>query len=514
MALVRFKRGEINCLFATQVAEEGIDIPECDFIIRFDLYDSAIQYIQSKGRARQAQSTYISMLEHGNINHLRRLKQATRDANALRRFCSALPADRKIQDDVDLSSAADDEHISQKVWEIEETGARLTYISSLEVLAKFVASLSNDAMDTPEYVVTFAYARKRFLATVVLPDSSPFKSMTGHPQRNKQLARCSAAFEACVELIKKKYINSHLQPTLSRRLPAMRNARLALSSNKKENYPMRVKPDMWSQLGPQVPTELFQAVLVLDGPAAVGRPTSPLLLLTRRQLPALKPTMLYFDKGSTSTVRLLPSPVSFKVSPEQVEALTDFTLTVFTDVFSKEYDAGPEEIPYFLAPVSALEAGGPANIDWELLEMLAHAEPPSWRDKPADFFDNKLVMDPWDGSRKFIIHGINENLKPYDPVPPGAPMPKSRAYKLGDRTIAEYSNSLTIKSRRRQQWSADQPVVDAELLPLRRNFLDEHSVAEASDMRCWLILEPLRISKVCESSFISHRQDAVTNGYF
>lgn len=380
LTLVKFKRGEINCLFATQVAEEGIDIPECDFIIRFDLYDSAIQYIQSKGRARQAQSTYISMLEHGNMQHLWRLKQAMRDASALRLFFSALPADRKIQDNIDLALATDNERATQRVYEIEETGARLTFISSLEVLAKFVSSLSSgDAMETPEYVVVSAHARKRFLATVVLPDSSPIKSANGHPQRNKQLARCSAAFEACVELIKRKFINNHLQPTLSKQLPAMRNARLALSTNKKETYPMRVKSGMWSQLGSRAPAELFQALLALDSPDAAGRPTRPLIILTRPALPPLKPTMLYFGKGRSSIARLVPSQVPAEVSPDQVDVLIFFTLTVFADVFSKEYDAGPEEIPYFLAPAGSLATGdsrlrhGRDSVDWELLKALMHS---------------------------------------------------------------------------------------------------------------------------------------------
>lgn len=102
-------------------------------------------------------------------------------------------------------------------------------------------------------------------------------------------------------------------------------------------------------------------------------------------------------------------------------------------------------------------------------------------------------MDPWDGSRKFIIHGINRDLKPRDPVPAGAPLPKSRAYRLSDQTIAEYSNSLTIKSRMRQNWSNDQLVVNAELLSLRRNFLDEHGVEETQGGQCWLILEPLSL---------------------
>ncbi|PNY29033.1 Dicer-like protein 1 [Tolypocladium capitatum] len=506
LSLQRFRRGETNCLFATQVAEEGIDIPECDLIIRFDLYDSAIQYIQSKGRARQAKSTYISMLEEGNMQHLRRLKQATRDANALRQFCSALPADRKIQDTFDPTTSLEHERIAQKVYEIPETGARLTFASSQEVLSRFVSSLSyNDMPLTPEYVVTSSHTSKKFVATIVFPESSPIKSMNGFAQRNKQLARCSAAFEACVDLIKKKYINGHLQPTLSKRIPAMRNARLALSSNKREEYTMRVKPEMWSQVGPGAPAELFEAILTLDNPGAVGRPTSPLILLSRHRLPCPEPTLLYFDQGRTSVARLLPSSKPIKLTPDEVEALANFTLIMFADVFSKDYNAGPEQMPYFVAPLAVADTktlnGDSPLIDWKQLDGVVHSEPPSWQDAlDDDFFHNKFVMDPWDGSRKFITHGVNKSLKPSDPVPEGVPLPKSRAYRHVEKNIKEYSNSLSINYRKRQAWDEDQPVVNAELLSLRRNFLVEYRTEEAQvpgqHMRCWLILEPLRISRL------------------
>ncbi|PHH81314.1 hypothetical protein CDD82_1058 [Ophiocordyceps australis] len=487
LTLQRFRRGEINCIFATQVAEEGIDIPECDLIIRFDLCDSAIQYIQSKGRARQAQSTYINMAERGNMQHLRKLKQAARDAYALRQFCSAMPADRKVVDSTDMLAIAEHERTAQKVFEIPETGARLTFHSSQEVLAKFVSCLSNsNTCYTPEYIVTPMLSSKKFVATIILPEASPYKSFSGHPQRNKQLARCSVAFEACVCLYKSKWIDDNLQPTMRKRLPVMRNARLALSSNKRSVYPMRFKADLWSHLG--MPLELYMAVLELDTPESFGRPLKSLALLARQALPAMEPTMFFFDQGQTSIARLRPMPSSVPVTAADVETLSKFTLTIFADVFSKDYDAQPELMPYFWAPMDRDE------IDWRLLRQIVQSEPPSWQGQPDEFFHDKLVMDPWDGSRKFILHGVNKDKKPSDLELQTAPVPQSRSYKLVDHNIKEYSNSLTINGRKRMQWKKDQPVVNAELLSLRRNFLDEYSSGEMQDMRCWLILEPLRIS--------------------
>lgn len=47
-----------NCFqFATSVAEEGLDIPDCNLVVRFDLYHTLIQYVQSRGRARHSDST-------------------------------------------------------------------------------------------------------------------------------------------------------------------------------------------------------------------------------------------------------------------------------------------------------------------------------------------------------------------------------------------------------------------------------------------------------------------------
>ncbi|KAH7134611.1 hypothetical protein B0J13DRAFT_450366 [Dactylonectria estremocensis] len=497
LALQRFKRGETNCLFATPVAEEGIDIPECDLVIRFDLYNSAIQYLQSKGRARQANSRYIIFLEEGNMKQLRILHQATRDATALRRFCAALPADRKLQDQaVDAVAAAQYEQVGQKVYEVPSTGARLTYAHSLEVLARFVSSVTpGDISSKPEYIVTTFGSR--FIADVILPDSSPIKSISGFPQQSKVLARSSAAFEMCVSLIKKTYIDGHFQPIFAKKLPAMRNARLAVSSNKKADYNMILKPKIWSEVGTVTP-ELYVTALALDNPDALGRQSRPMLLLSRQRIPQLPNVPLFLGNGQSSLAKLVACEQPVALTAEDVERLANFTLKVFEDVFSKEYDAQAQDIPYFLAPcvedhVEVLKAGQ-AQIDWPVVKTVQENEKLDWENASEEFFHDKFVTDPNSGSRKLVIHGINKSLRPSDPTPENVPENKCRGYRLVEQNIKEYSNSLWLKSRQKAQWRDDQPVVNAELLSLRRNLLDEFQVDEDANNNCFIILEPLRVS--------------------
>ncbi|EDN98888.1 hypothetical protein SS1G_13747 [Sclerotinia sclerotiorum 1980 UF-70] len=502
-----FRNGKINCLIATSVAEEGLDIPDCNLVVRFDLYSTVIQYIQSRGRARHVNSRYYHMVESHNEEQRRTIKEVLKHEKLLKHFASALPEDRKLTGNnfnMDYFLRKERTH---RVYTVPGSNAKLTYRMSLTVLSAFVDSLpqAQDSALRVDYVVTTV--NKQFICEVILPEEAPIRGAIGRPATTKQVAKCSAAFETCVILHQKGYIDQFLLSTFKKSAHMMRNALLAVDGKKREAYEMSTKPTLWLSKGEQ--GIFYMTILSLISPESLDRASQPLGLLTRSPLPVLPQFLLHFGGGRNSPVSCVPLTSSVKLEGTTLDQVNMFTLCLFQDVFSKAYKSNPDSMPYFLVPINCPNHTGDwkdyepmSIIDWETVQYVQDFENKQagkpwehkpWLGKPDEYFKNKFITDPFDGSRKLWSVGITKDYKPLDPVPPNT-APRKGARK-NNSNIMEYSCSLWAKARTRRTFDEEQPVVEATYISLRRNLLDEFDTGEVeTPKKCFVILEPLKVS--------------------
>ncbi|CAH1788621.1 unnamed protein product [Owenia fusiformis] len=69
--LDQFRDGKINVLIGTDVVQEGLDIPKCNFVIRYNFVSNEIGSVQGKGRARHVDSRCYLIVPKGSTNEKR-----------------------------------------------------------------------------------------------------------------------------------------------------------------------------------------------------------------------------------------------------------------------------------------------------------------------------------------------------------------------------------------------------------------------------------------------------------
>ncbi|GMH45367.1 hypothetical protein BSKO_13324 [Bryopsis sp. KO-2023] len=76
-----FRQQGRKILVATQAAEEGLDIVDCEFVIRYTAPKTGIQRVQSKGRTRKKGSVYVSLITKKSLDEKMEAKSKAEETN-------------------------------------------------------------------------------------------------------------------------------------------------------------------------------------------------------------------------------------------------------------------------------------------------------------------------------------------------------------------------------------------------------------------------------------------------
>lgn len=505
-ALSHFRTGLVNVLFTTSVAEEGLDIPQCNLVVRFDLYTKTIEYIQSRGRARMADSVYVHMIQEGDFKAKSDMDFVMRQDEYIKAYCQQLPSDRLLGRGTKLAQLIARDSANQSFR--TASGVICNFTNSLVILSRFASSLHHVGATIHEVYeeVVDDVIQGHFQYIVRLPPSEQcrVKGARGDPRLNKQLAKRSAAYWCVCRLRAAELLDENLDSVFVKVKPENLNAHLAVSG-KKDNYDMKIKPEFWNEGLGKSPTKLFATTLEIHTDAPLENPLAPMVLFTRIPLPQIPRFPVFLEDDVEGKV-ILTNLGEYSVSEQHLQALTSFTLNaVFYDVFNKVYENDTTQMGYWLVPragqtnslpnqitdfvdFGALKASMVARIEWS-----PGMEPLAWSEK--------FLVDPLSGKYRYFSKSIVPGVGPFDAEPEhflAGGGKKSKATSIIYFTDSHYR--VKQKDTLALNWDRKQPVLHAEIQTIRRNFLDRPTDKEKIRDFCLIAPQPLEIARLMPSA--------------
>ncbi|XP_054928461.2 endoribonuclease Dcr-1 isoform X3 [Dermacentor andersoni] len=214
--LQKFRSRECNLLVATSVVEEGIEVPRCNLVVRFDPPENFRAYVQSKGKAKAAGSRYFVLVPHdesgrflGDLHDYRTTEQILLERSHVE--------DTTIDEEVD-AAYADSLKPAYKPLEAEDA-PRVTMSTAIALVNRYCAKLPSDTFTrlTPissmAEVETEGAEETLYSCSLRLPINSPLRRcIVGDPMPSKLLAKQAAALKTCEELHRMGELDDNLVP--------------------------------------------------------------------------------------------------------------------------------------------------------------------------------------------------------------------------------------------------------------------------------------------------------------
>jgi endoribonuclease Dicer len=462
-------------VIATSVAEEGLDFPACDLVVRFDPLHHMIAYVQSRGRARNKASTFVLMVQEDNVAQIQtfvKLQQKEPELNQVYQTRHlGMDIEEKLDEDDDDDTSVID-LAKRERYVVPSTGAILTYDNSMNLLNYLCSLIPRDAF-TPSHAPKYG---GDFHATLQLPRALPLLPddllYAGPLRQSKKEARRAVSFMAVKRLQELDVFDEYLLPTAKYGDEEEDDTHVrggfTNAHSRVERLPVisTTVKDPW-----YIGTKLWLHPILVSGETAAGLVTgTPLrmdnIMIEGNQVTLLPPKLLFFDcdvehqqrtdmieftkRGIwfNNSSRPLPSSLGFYIIPLTPDHQPDFSAMhlLLDNIFGikdwsqiTENDYGKlmimnlnrigsmlllQSVRHDLKPTSqpsfgSREAAYPTYLDYWMYKW-------SKKTHPATIPSAGPLLEATNLPRSFMyVHHWNENLQVVQSVSNGALLPQS-----------------------------------------------------------------------------------------
>ncbi|KAF8332689.1 uncharacterized protein EI90DRAFT_3145368 [Cantharellus anzutake] len=510
-----FKSGKINLLVTTQFGEDGLDLPPCSCVVRFDLFPNHISYAHSRARANQQSGIYVLMVEQGNDVHRRIIHGIARLDPLTQQWVNSVatlpggttpPSSLLERAHADRVESDDEDPVEDYILD-PTTGGRVYIKDSSGVIYKFIASHKDGRPPShPVFEYEIAMEGGQIRCTVNLPPNTPLPRITGPLSSTKGEARRLACFDACAQLAHLGYLDHRFfprPPTVRSFLPAT-YANFDVepdyegrgSKSSKVGVPLpdmmtdatgqtiigksmgtrcyvRKRPIFWkNSLASGTIDRMFPAIVIPELPNEMSEQYRTMCILARHPLPPLVPFSL-FVSGASFPVRLLRC-APFNTTEQSMDEM-------FRSMAGRAFECDIERAPYFFVPMRKSwpipTVGSEAKfwrpqvidgIDWECVAAGASRWSVPLRTSSPTALEEDLVdaviQDRWlEFTRRFEVVRLRRDLTPYS-----KPHDTKRESKFETILAACTDKRLDFEGLRNE----NQPIIEAINTPPFANHLN------------------------------------------
>ncbi|KAM9291819.1 endoribonuclease Dicer isoform 2-T4 [Morus bassanus] len=400
--LRKFRAHETNLLIATSIVEEGVDIPKCNLVVRFDLPTEYRSYVQSKGRARAPISNYIMLADTDKIKSFEEdLKTYKAIEKILRNKCSKSidTSETETEPVVD-----DDDIFPPYVLRPDENSPRVTINTAIGHINRYCARLPSDPFThlAPK-CKTRELPDHTFYSTLYLPINSPLRaSIVGPPMSCARLAERVVALICCEKLHKIGELDDHLMPVGKETVKYEEELDLhdeeetsvpgrPGSTKRRQCYPKAIPECLRdSYPKPDQPCYLYVIGMVLTTPLPdelnfrrrklypPEDTTRCFGILTAKPIPQIPHFPVYTRSGEV-TISIELKKSGFTLSLQMLELITRLHQYIFSHILrlekpALEFKPIEADSAYCVLPLNVVDDSSTLDIDFKFMEDIEKSE--------------------------------------------------------------------------------------------------------------------------------------------